>query len=259
MTRITIDSNLWEQIVHPNVFPKPPSKHAQLLAVHNALKIGQFTGFICESVVTLEGLKKSDRPTFMTTQTMRPRTIETGDPESKITVFAPDQSARPNLMPVLTDRLKDAVALGIRVIELPYYKELSLPPGFLMEMSDAFVDRFGPIAHAIEQRGVGRAVLMKLGRELAQRDGGSHTYFVGALPQVKNLTNQDGNRIKLAVAEAADGDAVAAHIAVGNDYFVSHDRGKGAKISILDEGNRAWLTSAFGVKFLTLSELSALI
>jgi hypothetical protein len=259
MKRLTIDSNLWEHITHPHVFQQPPEKHQQLVAVHNALKAGSVTGFISQSVMTLEGLRKTDRRGFMTTQTMRARILETGDPEFRPIVYAPDQGARPELKPVLTDRLKDAIELGIRVIEIPAYTEMILSRDLFAALPKNYFDIFGPVAFEIEKRGVGRAILQNLGREFAMRAGGNYVYAVGALPPVQGLTSDDNARIIKAVAEAADGDAVAAHIAIGNDYFVTHDRGVGAKISILNEENREWLKVRYNVRFLNLSQLSALL
>jgi hypothetical protein len=88
--RITIDSNLWEQIVHPDVFRKPIDKHADLVAVHEALRSKRLTGYICDSIATLEGLKLRDRPEFMTGQTMRPRLLGADPAEPKAVVFAPN-------------------------------------------------------------------------------------------------------------------------------------------------------------------------
>jgi hypothetical protein len=257
--KVTFDSNLWERVVHPHTFPLPPETHAQLLTVHEALKAGRVTGFITESVPTLEGVKRKDRPKFMTGQTMRPRVLDT-DPEFKPVIFAPDQSARPDLMPVLIDRMKDAAKLGMRLIKVPAYHEMNLPHEFYAEWPEGFIEKYGRVEHAIKQRKVGRAIMVALGHELAAREGGTYVYSVGALPPVQNLTEDDNRRIAKAVAEAADGDAVAAHIAFGNDYFASHDFGHSAATSsVLDRQNREWLSSEYKVKFVTLPELATLI
>jgi hypothetical protein len=58
----------------------------------------------------------------------------------------------------------------------------------------------------------------------------------------------------------ADGDAVAAHIAFGNDYFCTEDQGKSARgASIFDAANRAWLKATYAVKFVTMQELVELL
>ena len=71
--RTTFDSNLWEHVVHPMVFPLPPDRHRRLLAVNDAVKDGRVTGFICQSVATMEGVKRKDRPEFLSQQPSRAR------------------------------------------------------------------------------------------------------------------------------------------------------------------------------------------
>jgi hypothetical protein len=68
------------------------------------------------------------------------------------------------------------------------------------------------------------------------------------------------SEIEKVVAESADGDTAAAHIAFGSDFLCSEDRGRtaGAR-SIFDAANRAWLKAAYGVNFVNIPELAALI
>jgi len=68
-------------------------------------------------------------------------------------------------------------------------------------------------------------------------------------------------KVQRAVAEWADADSIASHVGYGIDLFCSEDKGKstGGIPSILDSSNRAWLTSSYGVKFATLSELAAMV
>jgi hypothetical protein len=67
--------------------------------------------------------------------------------------------------------------------------------------------------------------------------------------------------VQRAIAEWADADSVASHIGFGIDIFCSDDKGKstGGAPSILDPTHRAWLTATYGMKFVTLSELAALV
>ena len=62
------------------------------------------------------------------------------------------------------------------------------------------------------------------------------------------------------MAEWADGDTVAAHVAYGNNEFCSNDHGRrGGAASVLDRANREWLASSHGVRFLTISALAQLL
>ena len=66
--------------------------------------------------------------------------------------------------------------------------------------------------------------------------------------------------IQKAVAEWADRDTVAAHFAYTNSYLCSEDRGVSAgSPSIFDAINRTWLRATYGVEFVTLEELAALV
>lgn len=260
--RTTFDSNLWEHVVHPMVFPLPPDRHRRLLAVNDAVKDGRVTGFICQSVATMEGVKRKDRPEFLSQQPVRARVVETDDPTMSMMISAPDQSNRPELMPVLIDRMKDAVQLGMRLIEIPPYTELELPAAFYADRPSDFVEKFGRVAHAIMQRNVGRAPLEALGFELAQREGGkSYIYARGALPNVAEFTKDERRRIEEAVAEASDGDAVAAHVASGNDLFCSEDYNctHSGTPSVLDPKNRQWLSDEFSIRFVNLTKLAEML
>jgi hypothetical protein len=69
---------------------------------------------------------------------------------------------------------------------------------------------------------------------------------------------QERKEIEKAVAEWADGDAIAAHIAYRNDIFCSADRGQSAGgPSIFDVENRAWLQNTYGIRILSLKMLAA--
>jgi hypothetical protein len=70
--------------------------------------------------------------------------------------------------------------------------------------------------------------------------------------------DQERREIENAVAEWADGDAIAAHVAYGIDVFCSDDRGQSAGApSIFDEANRAWLQQTYGLRILSVQELAA--
>ena len=112
------------------------------------------------------------------------------------------------------------------------------------------------------QRNVGRAPLEALGFELAQREGGkSYIYARGALPNVAEFTKDERRRIEEAVAEASDGDAVAAHVASGNDLFCSEDYNctHSGTPSVLDPKNRQWLSDEFSIQFVNLTKLAEMV
>ncbi len=257
--RVTFDSNVWEGIVEPEAFPSPVERNSQLRVLHQAVKDGRIIGFICESVATMEGVKKKDRTEFLSKQTLRPR-VKTDDPGFSPGVMAPDQSARPPLMPVLRDRMAAAVQLGMRVIKIPFYTELELPISFFAEEPNGFTKKYGLVESAIEKRGVGRARLENLAQELGFREGRPQRRAVGTIPDLLSYTKDDQDRINKAVAEAADGDAIAAHVAFGNDLLCSEDLGKSASgPSVLDNENSKWLSETYDTRRVTLAELAEMV
>jgi hypothetical protein len=260
--RITLDSNVWEEVVRPDTRPGDPERQKHLFQIHEALKAGRISGFICETVTTLEGLQKKDRAEFLAKQEVGPRLIDIVQPDGTTqtgAIIAPDQSHRPPLKPILTDRLKEAFTLGIRVMSVPRYNEIALPPEFYADASDTVVAKIGKVMFEIEQRNVGKAQLTMIARELGTRHAeGGHVYF--DIPDVP-LTNDDRRRVASAVAEWADGDAIACHIGYGNDLFCTGDKGgtTGTRTSILNDANRAWLTETYQVQFKCVAELAAML
>jgi hypothetical protein len=84
-------------------------------------------------------------------------------------------------------------------------------------------------------------------------------YRVYEVARTSNL-KREKEQIEKVFAESADGDLVAAHVAFGNDYLCSDDRGRSALgRSIFDEDNRAWLRTAYGVDILSAQQLADLL
>jgi hypothetical protein len=87
---------------------------------------------------------------------------------------------------------------------------------------------------------------------LANRAGVTESWY-------RSLDRASGTEeleIANAIAEWADGDTVAAHIAFQIDYLCTGDEAKNRN-SIFDPIQRAWLTATYGVRFLTISDLAS--
>jgi hypothetical protein len=59
-TKVTFDTNTLDKAVRPERHPKDLAQNDFLL-VHEALKAGALRGFVCETMVTLEGIQRADR------------------------------------------------------------------------------------------------------------------------------------------------------------------------------------------------------
>ena len=249
--RVTFDSNVWQMVVIPGLASKTPF-YADFVTIHEALRAGQIQGFISETLGTLEAIRNVGRKAYFTS--IKPRVdvqvvnVTGGQAVLKIDIGT-THDQHPGLHRILKERLELAIALKMRLMRAPRMT-IPVPPLFLdlsvfadegdVPTSAARDNRWGGITETIEQRGVGGAVL----RSLQERAGG----------RAESIEEKEFAR---AIAEWADGDSVAAHVAYTNDIFCTEDQGRSAGgKSIFDEENRQWLSLTYDVKFATVKELA---
>jgi hypothetical protein len=158
--------------------------------------------------------------------------------------IGPDDESHPGLPEVQSNRLKHALAAGIRLMRgaawlgLPCPVEIRDPTLFVQTNDHDREQRQIDASARIEARGVGKAAFDVAGGWNAQP---------GASFNEKMFAK--------ACAEWADGELVASHIAYQHDILCTNDQARAAGASIFDSANRAWLTAQFGVRFVTLDEL----
>jgi len=250
---VTFDSNVWQMVVLPSLASKT-SLYDAFTTVNEALRMKQIQGFICETVGTLEAVRRAGRKAYFTS--IKPIVEVKADVQggqALLTInIGTNHDQHPGLPNVLRERLELAFALGMRLMRAPHIG-IPVPASFLdlsvfadevdVPTSAARDNRWGDVVETIEQRGVGSAVLRRLEAE------------TGRKPETKGE-----KEFVLAVAEWADGDSVAAHVAYNNDVFCTEDQGKSARGgSILDADNRLWLAVTHNVKFATIGELATQI
>lgn len=250
--RVTFDSNVWQAAVIPSLASRT-DLFADFNTIHEALRAKLIQGFISETVGTLEAIRNAGRKAYFTSikpkvnmqvasasRRGRALNIEVGTTHDQ----------HPGLHKVLEERLEVALALGLRLMRAPW---MAIPVPAVMLSLSVFADeidvptsaardnRWGDVVQTIEQRGVGSALL----RSLQEKAGG----------RVGGIKDKDFAR---AVAEWADGDSVASHIAYGNDFFCTQDQGKSAGgSSVFDPSNREWLAITYKVRFATVGELAS--
>jgi hypothetical protein len=243
--RVTFDSNVWEFVVRPSRVPDNPN-HGDFCAVHEALRSKRVEGFISETVGTLEAIKRVGRSSYFNSikPTVDVKLENVKGNQLLITVnIGTNHRQHPGLKPILQGGLDAAFALGIRVMRAARIG-IPVPAPFLslehyadeqdIETSAKRDNYWGEVLEAIELRGVGAAAA--------------------------RTVTQASPEFSRAVAEWADGDSVAAHIAYKNDVFCTEDIGNSAGgKSILDQSNRLWLEKTYGVKFATTHELAQLV
>jgi len=269
--RVTFDSNSWQPVIFPDKFAKD-SRYADFLKIERAVRDGRIRGFISETVATLEAIKKVDRVSYFGGSVPKIDFHEemVGNQIRIRVTMGPDNSRHPGLPGVLSDRLRAALALGIRLLRAPRLAlarpaELRGSNLFAEETVEAEIaarnERSGEAVRAIEARGIGLAAARAISERIKIRLGLS-VPSNWAWSQYLARAADPGEELEIAksIAEWADGDAVASHLAYRNDFFCTEDKGKSVGFpSVLDATNRAWLEATYGIKFVTVSGLAAMI
>lgn len=191
--------------------------------------------------------------------------VGTSEIETIEVTYVVEQPNRKPLHPEVVARIQAAQALDVRVLKaVPRIGAYSIHDPhneFYLDISEGegpsgWGDRIHDVAGEIEARGVGFAQVEALGRTL-RIPNSAEAWFEG-LANAKDIHEE--RAIERAFGEWADGDAIAAHIAYGLDVFCSADVGNSnVTNSVLDPINRAWLTSTYGVRFMTFDDLLAIL
>lgn len=219
--RVTFDTNVWQKVVVPSLASEN-SLYDAFTTVHEALRRKRIQGFICETVGTLEAVRRTGRKAYFTSikPTVEVKTTAQGGKALLTVNIGTDHDQHPGLPNVLRERLELAFGLGMRLMRAP---RIGIPvPSSFFDVS-VFADEadiptsaardnyWGDVVERIEQRGVGSALLRSRDAE------------TGRKPETMGE-----KEFPLAVAEWADGDSVAAHVSNSNDVFCTEDRGKSA-------------------------------
>jgi hypothetical protein len=240
--KVSFDSNAWEK-----VFDLADRNWG---LIRSAVSSGQLAGFICEAAFRIEAVRRRQRTTYFAQPAMDVRFAPSiamikGEPHLRLVSIGPDNDKHPGLPPVQSDRLKNALACGVRLMRghawmgLPSPREIRDPALFAQTSDTGREQRQIDASIQIEARGVGKAAFDAAGGWMAPAAAHNEKEFAKAC------------------AEWADGELVSSHIAYQNDLLCTNDRARAAGVSIFDAENRRWLTAEFGVRFVTLEELLA--
>ena len=107
-------------------------------------------------------------------------------------------------------------------------------------------------------------MVFKVGREIESKGAGiAHIKVLGQkydshwINGIRNAPEHEASNIAKAIAEWADGDSVACHIALGGDFFCTRDTAKKAgRKSIFSEENLNWLKRDYGFQIISPEELA---
>lgn len=261
---VTFDSNTLNSVLYPEFSQRENKGEAEI--VRNYIISGQLRGFFCETLVTLEGITKRDRPSTMGSAHINVKTHQTNDQNIGIKIGIEFTQALINIKHM--NRINDA--LSLRILPLSTGKEMGnfhlddeiyplyKPNGGITELVRC-MDKVHELSRNLGCKGVGKAAAIELGVKLTQKyRSGEDELFHRGLGHAK--TKSEREDVAKAVAEWADGDSIAAHYGFGMDLFCSEDFGKSSKkASVLDEDHRRWLKSDFDIDFVTLIDLARML
>lgn len=259
---VTFDTHNLNDVVWPETSQRGVTGEINGRKVRAAVQVGRVQGFFCETLVTLEGIRRDDRVAVLGSTRLENQCSSPAENTINLTISV-KQDRKP-LPPKFQARIQAAQEIGFRALKGParigwvnikdddetFFKRYNS----VLELAER-LDKVHELATAIASRGLGHAVPVKLGLQLSARDGitAPELWFQG-LRRAKTSSEQE--QIARAIAEWADGDSIAAHYGHSINLFCSEDFGENAKgPSVLDGNNRTWLRETYGVKFVTLAEL----
>lgn len=251
----TFDSNVWRAAADPSRFPNN-SEHAAFVSIHSALKTSRLQGVLCETVFTLEGIARADRKNFLMAYRPKVKSTEEELPDGTIKLglsLGPEVSAHPGNNSYLNSHLQDALAVGFKLMRCPRVAGIQnndLRDEWFLSTSNEYANKFGEVVRRLEAAGAGIAPIKAIGNKYASP---TEPWFEG----LAKATATEESAIAKAVAEWADADSVAAHVAVGGAFFCTNDVAVAAgSASTFSASNRQWLATDYGVKFVTPTELA---
>jgi hypothetical protein len=261
--KITLDSNVYRKVASPDIFVKDP-RHSAFVVIHNAVVAGCATGYISETVLTLEGIQNSQRPEYFAASELDVKFTETPNEHRAIDLtieVGPRGSGHPGLHPMAASHISRALQVGMRLLRAP---RIGLPSPTEPDEANFAVDadvsarqkRFSELSRQLESRGFGIAAAKCVGHAINNRLGKPTDPWFGNLSQTTD-TNERAAIVR-AVAEWSDGDTIAAHYAYGNDVLCTEDlAGNSARKSVFDQETRNWLAANYGVEMCTVTQLAA--
>lgn len=255
---------MWRNVASPLKFPKNPS-----LVLYQKLNIacrsGTIQGFISETTITLEQIKREERLAWLKSSTqISTKNSNIGPNMLKIRMsIGPSNIVVPVITQIVKNHLDDAYKIGIRVLRS---KRISGSSSALLKDAKYFLNysseseyhrynnKNGEIARSLESMGIGIANIKDKGHANSLGKGsGCWIDGIAAMP------DSEKDAVAELVAEWADADSIATSIAHDADYFCTNDIGKGSSnkgvVSAMSPTKSKAISSKYGIQFVTPEEL----
>jgi hypothetical protein len=262
MLRVTFDTSTLAGVVDPEGEEGLDPRDAYR-AAYAAIRDGRVRGFFSEALVTLDAIGRKDKAEVLGAARFVSDTTAAG-PRS-ITIKIGPRWKRTDINPRILARIETARALGMRGLIGPrrfgdslvvrgfgedFYEPYPLGAAFV-----AAADAANGLDLAIVRRGLGRAQVIELAKSFSERAGAAGEWWPQGLG--RTISAAERKKVRAAVNEWADGEALAAHVGYGNDLFCTNDHAAGhGDRSVLHPAHRSWLLER-GVSVVTVSQLAA--
>lgn len=252
--KITFDSNVWRKIVSPQNFPKDPLTETYF-RINQAIISGKIEAYLSETIFTLEAIKRIERKDFFSKY--KPKHAYNISEKDGIVNISASIASNPELHPgnneFLNEHLNDALNIGFKIINIPRIGTVANPDleGKKINLHNSEFEKMAQVSERIMELKAGIYDITRIGEKYYP-----HSWFIG----VGKAPDSENHQIASAVAEWADGDSVALHIALNGDYFCTNDNAKKAgSNSVLSKKNIEILNTEFNFKKINPLELSELI
>lgn len=260
--KVTFDTSTLSGVIDPDrQFGE--ADHTAYQAIHAAVKTRQTRGFFSEALVTLDSIGRKAKAEVLGAARFVSETASTRP--NQITITLGPRWKHFDIDHRILTRIETARAIGMRGLIGPRrFGDSLVVHGFGEDFYEpypsgaAFVaaaNTANALDAAIVARGLGRAQVIELAKFFSGRDGADGEWWPQGLERTRSAAER--KKVRLAVNEWADGEALAAHAGYGNDLFCTDDRGGGlGDRSILHPSHHAWLSETHGVTIVNVAELA---
>ena len=248
---VTFDSNVWERVIDED--------DCHLAEIKDKIRTGRLQPYICEIALSLEPIEKKLRSEFFenyhlctTVNNLPPK----GETLTMQIGFAPNVELHPGFHPKLWAKILEARNLGFRVLRMTNFgtvRPKNIPDDMYIDPSD--MDEFWRYAEPLASCG---DYITSMGCGQAAYDRFKEEFNLVGL-DVQSIPVERRKEFAEAIAEWVDGDSLAAHYAVGNEFFCTDDNARNAGTkSIFHSVNKNRLQAEYDVKIISSRELAQL-
>ncbi|MDE0322733.1 MAG: hypothetical protein OXN27_02325 [Candidatus Poribacteria bacterium] len=250
---VTFDTNVWEKVIDED--------NHHFGKIKNKIRDGKIHAYICEIALSLESIKRQDRPEFFAgyRPSITVNHLPTEDEKLVMQIcVAPNVELHPDHHPKLQTKLLEARHLGFRVLRMTNFGTIrtqEIPDEMYMDNANDDIDEFWRYAECLSSC-ADYITSMGCGQTAYNQFKGEFN-LVGAGSQLIPIKRR--KEFWKAIAEWVDGDSLAAHYAAGNEFFCTNDKARSAGTqSVFHGANRNRLETEFGIKIISSCEAAQL-